>query len=265
MEKFDDGTERNLIKPSVSLNLAGPPFLSGNFTGEGIISTGGDGSAEDEAYIFSITQRSAIRSKGEDASHRIDLELTLSSVQGAAFGPSTPRDGDDAVQERRLGAARIRSRLSTRKVRWDLEVGAWRDTELDLARGFGSTRMSSGFYFAEAFINPDSQWGLVLPSIDAEASVLKGWRAEAGYQSRTVEAAMGRESTDGYPDLFHGRLRFPVVGVKLSAEASYDLDAGTMADETLSMSVPGRCWLLNLSRSREPERTSWKLSFDLEI
>jgi hypothetical protein len=264
-EKFDDGTERNLINPSISLDLPGPPYLAGKLTGEAIISTGGGGSAEEQAYIFILSERAAMRSTGKRVSHRMDLELTLSSVQGAAFGLSAARDGRDVVQERRLGAARVRSRLATRKVHWDLEVGGWRDEELGLARGFGSTRLASGFYFVEASVNPDAQWGLVQPSVDAEESAVKGWQAEAGYESQSFDAALGQEVSDGYPDLFHGRLRFPVIGMELSAEASYDLDADTLTDETLSMTIPGRCWLLNLSRSRDGDRESWKLSFDLEI
>jgi hypothetical protein len=264
-ESFEDGTDRHLISPSVDLRIPGPFNTSGTLSGQAVISTGGDGSEEDEAYILTLRERAALLSGGEGVLHRVDLEVAVSSVQGAAFSLTALRDGMDGIQERRLGAARARSRLATQSVNWDLEIGGWRDSELDLSRGYGSTRLSSGYYFVQASYNPDARWGLVLPSIDAEEAVVKGWQAEAGYQSEDVEVGLGREASDGYPDLVSGRLRFPFIGLELSGEAFYDLDADTMADEILSVTIPGRCWKLNLARTREPDRTSWKLSFDLEI
>lgn len=265
MSGFDDDTERYLINPSVWFDLPGPRHLSGDLSGQAIVSTGGDGSAEDEAYVLTLRERTALRSRGEKVSHRLDLEVAVSSVQGAAFALSAARDGGDLVQERRLGAGRIRSHLASSDIKWNLEVGGWRDKELDLARGYGSTRLSVGPYFAEGSVNPDAVWGLVLPSIGAGGASIKGWQAEAGYDSGDVEIALGREASEGYPDLINGRMRFPLVGAELSGEASYDIDADIMADETLSLLIPGRCWRLNIGRSRVPDRTSWKLSFDLEI
>jgi len=265
MVRFDESMERNLLTPSVSLDLPGPRGLDGSVSGEGIVSTGGDGTVEDEAYLFTLRERVSVASEGEWGRHRIDLDMAVSVVQGAAFGSTLIRDGMDLAQDRHLNAAAVRSRLFSGKIGWDLEIGGWRDGKLNLKRGYGTTSLSFGSFFVKGSVNRDAEWGLVLPSIDAREVSSKGWSTETGYESGAVGIVLGRESTEGFPDLASGRLRVPVWGTQLSGEVFYDLDARTMADETLSAEVPGRCWSLTLSRVRNPDRTDWKLSFDLGI
>jgi len=144
-------------------------------------------------------------------------------------------------------------------------VGGWRDGKLEFKRGFAETSLTYGGFFFVGTVNRDAEWGLVLPSLDGQTASPKGWSTQAGYESGGVGIALGRESTEDSPDLASGRLRIPVRGIWLTGEAFYDIEAGTMADETLSAEIPGRCWSLTLSRLRSPDRTDWKVSFDLGI
>ena len=202
---------------------------------------------------------------GKWGRHRVDLDVSVSDVRGAAFSASLIRDGRDLVQDRQLGAVAVRSRLETSKAGWDLEVGGWRDGKLELKRGFGETMLTYGGFFLAGTVNRDSEWGLVLPSLDGQAASPKGWSTEVGYESGSMEISLGRESTEDSPDLATGRLRFPVRGIWLIGEAFYDIEAGAMVDETLSAEIPGRCWTLIFSRLRSPDRTDWKMSFNLGI
>jgi hypothetical protein len=263
--RFDEGTERNLVNPAVTMEIPGPGYLSGSISGQAIISTGGDGTVEDEAYILTLRERAAAHSRGKWGTHRVDMDLMVSSVQGAAFGLTVVRDRSDFVEERLLSAARVRSRYTLREISWDLEIGGWRDDELDLKKGYGYSRVSSGRFFVEASVNRDSQWGLVLPSVDVRSVAVKGLQTEMGYESEALEVAAGRESSDGSPDLVNGRLRVLAGGIEISGQAFYDLDTRSMADETLSVVIPGRCWTLTISRSRNPDRTDWKVNFGLGI
>lgn len=265
MYRFDGGTERYLVNPEVVLDVPGPGDLAGSMSGGAIISTGGEGTVEDEAFILTLREKAAALSRGKWGTHRVDLDLTISSVQGAAFSLTMVRDGNDRIQERQLAAARVRSRFASRKVNWDLEIGGWRDVKLDLKRGYGYSRVDSGGFFAEASMNRDSKWGLVLPSIDAKEVAIKGWQTEVGYESDTVEVAAGRESSNGFPGLVNGRFRILAGGIEISGQAFYDLDTRIMADETLSLVIHGRCWSLTISRSRNPDRTNWMMNFDLGI
>ena len=263
--RFSDESVRNLFVPTVRLNIRGPEGFSGSLTGEAVVATGEDGTVEDEALLVTLRERISVASEGKWGRHRIDLDVSLSDVQGAAFSSSLIRDGRDLVQDRELGAVTVRSRLVTGKVGWNLEVGGWRDGKLEFKRGFAETSLTYGGFFFVGTVNLDAEWGLVLPSLDGQTASPKGWSTQAGYESGGVGIALGRESTEDSPDLASGRLRIPVRGIWLTGEAFYDIEAGTMADETLSAEIPGRCWSLTLSRLRSPDRTDWKVSFDLGI
>jgi hypothetical protein len=53
--------------------------------------------------------------------------------------------------------------------------------------------------------------------------------------------------------------------VYMEGKAQYDLDADVMADESLFVELPGRCWSLGLGRSRNPDRTDWSMKLSLEL
>ena len=263
--QFGEGMERNFIIPSLHLDLPGFEGLSGSLYGEAFLSLGGDGTQEDEAYLFTLRERASVAARGKWGSHRIDLDLEFSAVEGADFNSFQVRDGKDSIEDRRMGLAAVRSRLVSGGVAWDLEIGGWRDSDLDFQMGYGQTLLSSRGFFLEGSVNRDAQWGRVLPSLDVREVSAKGWSVKAGYEREDFELVLGREATVGFPDLVSGRVRFPVLGAELSGEAIYDLDARTMADEILSLEIPGRCWSLILSRLQSPERTDWRMSFDLGL
>jgi|GEM_PF-5502953 len=263
--RFQGGTQRQLVTPSVHLALPGFEGLAGSLLAKGFFAAGGEGTEEEEAYFVTLRERASAASGGTWGRHRIDLDLTFSAVEGAAFGSSTPRDGKDRIQDRKTASAAIRSRLLTGGVVWDLEVGSWRDTDLDFVMGYGKTHLRRGGFFLEGTVNRESQWVGVLPSLDLLSPSQKGWSVEGGYEGRDVEFALGKESLEGSPDLATGSFRFPFFGTEFSGEALYDLDAGKMADETVSLMVPGRCWSFTLSRLNTQERTDWRLGFDLGL
>jgi hypothetical protein len=195
----------------------------------------------------------------------MDLELTASAVQGAAFGGSVIRDSRDLVEERRILDARVTSLLTSSRFRWDLTAGSWQDTELDLLLNYGTTRLSYSGFFMEASRNRDADFGLVLPSVAADESLLKGWQAEAGYESEALGFSVGRDSAEGFTGILKGKSHFTLVGVRATGQAFYDMDADTVADETITLEIPGRCWTVGVGRSRSPDRTNWSLRMELGI
>jgi hypothetical protein len=262
---FEDGERRTLVSPTLALWMPGPGMLSGHIQGRGIIGTGGEGSAEDEAYLVSVSEKVAMESFGGWGKHRVGLELTAAAAQAASFGGSVLRDSKDLVEERRILNARVRSRLTSSRFRWDLTVGSWQDRELDLSLNYGMTSLSYWGMFMEASKNRDADFGLVLPSIAVDEDSLKGWQIEAGYRSEALGIAVGRDSAEGFPEMFTGKGHFTLVGVRVSGETFYDMDADSVADETIEVQIPGRCWNVTVGRSRSPDRTDWSMQLELGL
>jgi hypothetical protein len=262
---FNGGERRTLVSPTVALRIPGPWELSGNIQGRGIIGTNGEGSTEDEAYVVSAAEKIAVESSGDWGRHRADLELTASVAQGAAFGGSVIRDSKDLVEERNLIDARVHSLLTSSRFRWDLTVGSWQDHELDLALNYGLTSLSYSGMFMKASRNRDADFGLLLPSLAVDEDSLKGWQVEAGYESEALGFAVGRDSADGFPEMFSAKGHFTMAGALVSVKTFYDMDADTVADETITVKIPGRCWTLGVGHSRSPDRTGWSLQLELGI
>lgn len=262
---FDGGERRTLVSPTLALRIPGPWKLSGRIQGRGIIGTGGEGSIEDEAYLVSVSEEIAVESSGDWGRHRVDLELTASAAQGAAFSGSVIRDARDLVEERKIFDARVNSLLTSARFRWDLTAGTWRDSELDMALIYGMTRLSYSGIFMEASRNRDADFGLVLPSIAVDEESLKGWQVEAGYESEALGFTVGRDSAEGFPEMLSGKGHIILAGVRVSGKIFYDMDAGTVADETIAVQIPGRCWTVNIGRSRSPDRTAWSLQLELGL
>ena len=226
---------------------------------------GGEGSTEDEAYLVSVVEKIGVESSGDWGKHRVDLELTASAAQGAVFGGSVIRDSRDLVEERKVIDARVYSLLTSSRFRWDLMAGIWQDQELDLALDYGMTSLSYSGMFLKASMNRDADFGIVLPSIATDEDSLKGWQVEAGYQSDALGFAMGRDSAEGSTEMLTGKGHFTLAGVRVSGKTFYDMDADTIADETIDVQIPGRCWTVAVGRSRTPDRTDWSLKFELGI
>ena len=263
---FDGGEKRTLVSPTLVLRIPGPWKLAGHIQGRGIIGTGGgEGSTEDEAYIVSLAEKLAVESSGAWGKHLVDLEITASAAQGAAFGESVIRDGRDLVEERKVIDARVRSLLTSSRLRWDLTAGSWRDHELDLAQSYAITRLSYSRVFLKASRNRDDVFSLVLPSIPVDRDSLRGWQVEAGYESNAFGIAVGRDSADGSSEMLSGKGHLTLAGVRVSGETFYDMDADTLADETVTVLIPGRCWTVSVGRSRSPDRTDWKLKLELGL
>jgi hypothetical protein len=262
---FENGESRTIISPMFALRFPGPYKLAGQIQGRGIIGTGGDGSAEDEAYLLTIAERVAAESSGDWGKHRVDLELTASAAQGAAFGDSILRDSKDLVEERRIFDARLSSALSLSGFKWDLMAGNWQDTELDMSFSYGSMKISYIGAFIEASKNRDADFGLVLPSIAGAENAIEGWQVEAGYESEKAGLSIGRDSAEGFPEMFKSNGHFKIAGVRVSGDLFYDLDADALADETITVRIPGRCWSVGIGRSRSPDRTDWKMAFELGL
>ena len=262
---FDGGERRTFVSPTLVLRIPGPWKLAGHIQGRGIMGTGGEGSTEDEAYLVSLVEKLAAESSGDWGRHLIDLELTASAAQGAAFGGSATRDGRDLVEERELLGLRVHSLLSGSRIRWDLIAGAWKDKKVDLERVYGTTRLSYDRLFLGASRNRDADFGLVLPSLDATAVAIKGWQVEAGYESDAVGFVVARDSADGLPEMLSGKGHFILAGIRVSSETFYDMDADTVADETITVQIPGRCWTVGVGRSRSPDRTDWNLKLELGL
>jgi len=262
---FDDGQRRTLVRPTLALRISGPWKMAGNIEGQGIIGTGGEGSSEDEAYLISLAEKIAAESSGDWGKHLIDLELTAAAAQGAAFGGSIIRDGRDLVEERKVVDARLHSLLTSSRFRWDLAAGSWWDRDLDLTQHYAITRLSYSGAFVKASRNRDHIFSLVLPSIPVNRDSAKGWQIEAGYESDAVGFVVGRDSTEGSPEMFSGKGHFHLGGVWLSGETSYDMDAETFADETITVQIQRRCWNVTVGRSRSPDRTGWSMKLELGI
>jgi hypothetical protein len=262
---FDGGENRTLVSPTLTLLIPGPWKLSGYLEGRGIIGTGGEGSTEDEAYLVSLAEKIAVESSGDWGKHRVDLELTASTAQGAAFGGSVIRDSGDLVQERRIFDARVYSLLTSSRFRWGLTAGIWQDQELDMALDYGMTSLSYFGMFMKASMNRDAEFGLVLPSVAVDENTLKGWQVEAGYESDALGFAVGRDSTEGSTEMLTGKGHIILAGVRVSGKALYDMDADTIADETIDVQIPGRCWTVAVGRSRTPDRTDWSLQLELGL
>jgi len=262
---FDNGERRTLVSPALALRIPGPWKLSGNIYGQGIIGTGGEGSNEDEAYIVSVSEKIAMESSGNWGRHRVDLELTATAAQGASFGQSVIRDARDLVEDRRTIDAHVQSVLTLSGFRWDLTAGSWQDHDLDLALNYGRTRFSYSGMFMKASRNRDVEFGLVLPSIAFGEDPVKGWEVEAGYESNALGFALGRNSTEGSPEMLSAKGHFTLAGVQVSVKSSYDMDAETVADETTTVMIPGRCWTVGVGHSRSPDRTGWSLQLELGI
>ena len=262
---FENGESRTLINPAFALRIPGPWKLAGDIKGLGIIGTGGEGSVEDEAYIVSLSERVALESSSDWGKHRVDMELTASSAQGAVFTESIIRDSKDLVEERNIFDARLTSILASSDFRWDLMVGNWWDSELDLSLLYGLTRMSYSGVFFEASRNRDADFGLVLPSISVDENSLKGWLVVAGYESETLGIKVGRDSAESASEMLRGEGYFTLASIKVSVKTFYDLDEDTVADETITVQIPGRCWTMGIGRSRSPERTDWNLQLELGL
>ena len=262
---FDDGESRTLVRPTLTLLIPGPGKMSGHIQGQGIIGTGGDGSTQDDAYLVTVAEKIAMESLGNWGRHRIGLELTASASQSASFGGSVPRDSRDLVEERRILDARVHSLLTSSRFRWDLTVGSWRDYELDQALIYGMTSLSYSGMFLKVTRNQDADFGLVLPSIAVDEESLKGWNVKAGYDSDNLGIAVARDSTVGLTEMFTGKGYFKIFGIQVSGETFYDMDADTVADGTVEVEIPGRCWTVTVGRSRSPDRTDWKLQLELGI
>ncbi len=262
---FEGGTERTLVNPSLELRIPGPGPLAGYLSAEGVLAEDGEGSRKDAARLFQVRETLGLKKGGGWGEHRVNLEVTFLTAQGAAFAPSGVRDFRDLVEERRLVDARVSSRLSVSGFLWDFNLGTWEDTELNLSRTYGSTNLSRGGFFVNASQNRDAAFALVIPSLDTPAATLKGWQAETGYDRGTFGLSVGRESSDGFPEMFRSSGHLQVGGWVLTGESLYDLDAGTVSDETLTLGVPGRCWTVALGRSRSPDRTDWKLKLELGL
>jgi hypothetical protein len=212
-----------------------------------------------------VAEKIAVESSGDWGKHRVDLELTASAAQGAAFGGSVIRDSMDLVQERRIFDARVHSLLTSSRFRWGLTAGIWQDQELDLALDYGMTSLSYSGMFMKASMNRDADFGLVLPSVAVDKNSLKGWQVEAGYESDVLGFAVGRDSAEESTEMLTGKGHFILAGVRMSGEALYDMDADTIADETIDVQIPGRCWTVAVGRSRTPDRTDWSLQLELGL
>jgi hypothetical protein len=263
--RFDGGERRTLVIPALALRIPGPWKLAGSIEGRGIIGTNGEGSREDEAYIFSLAEKIAVESSGDWGRHSADLELTASVAQGAAFGGSVLRDSKDLVQERRIIDARVHSLLTSSRFRWDLTAGSWQDQELDLVLNYGITSLNYSGMFMNVSKNRDADFGLVLPSLAVDGDSLRGWQVEAGYESEALGFAVGRDSAEGFPEVLRARGRFTLAGVSVSVKSFYDMDADKVADETITVEIPGRCWTVGVERSRSPDKTGWSVQLELGI
>ena len=146
-----------------------------------------------------------------------------------------------------------------------MTAGTWQDSELDLSFLYGITRLSHSGIFLEASRNRDADFGLVLPSLTVEADLYKGWHIEAGYESETVSLSVARESAEGSPDMLETRGHLSLDSVQITGKVFYDMDADTIADETITFEFPGRCWTLGVGRSRNPDRSDWKLKLEIGI
>jgi len=262
---FENGQSRTLVIPSLALRIPGPWKMSGSLEGRGLIGTGGEGSLEDEAYILSAVERVALESSGRWGRHRLGLQVTASAAQGAAFSESVLRDARDLVQDRKILDARLTSHWTLSGLRWDLTAGSWQDQELDVLLNYGITRVSYSGFYLKASRNQDADFGLVLPSVAVDADSLKGWQAEAGYTSRELAVAVARDSAEGFPEMLRGEGHFVLRGVRVESRTIYDLDAESVADERVTMKIPGRCWTVGIGRSRSPGRTDWSLTLELGI
>lgn len=262
---FEGGQKRTLATPTVTFRIPGPEILSGYISGQGIFGAQGDGSTQDETYLFSLKEKLAVEASGDWGRHRMGLDLTASSAQSAAFGGSAIRDREDVVEEREIVDLRVNSLLTSSRWKWDLTVGAWKDWALELERVYGATRLSYRSLFLKASRNRDAEFELVLPSLATGAAALKGWQVGAGYETGAVGLAVTRDSTEGSPEILRGEGHFKVVGVRVSAQTYYDMDADVITDETIRIYIPGRCWSVSVGRFRSPEKTDWSLQMELGI
>jgi hypothetical protein len=262
---FDNGESRTLLSPSLDLRIPGPWKLSGHIQGRGIVGTGGEGSTEDKAYLVSLVEKIAVESSGGWGKHSMDLELTASAAQGAAFGRTIIRDGSDLVEERKIVDVRMHSLLTSSGFKWDLTAGSWQDHELDLAQTYSTTSLSYSGMFINASRNRDNVFSLVLPSLAVAGDSLEGWQVEAGYGSDALGLSVGRDSAEGSPEMLNGKGHFNLGRVRVSGRIFYDLDADTLADETIKVRFLGRCWTMGVGRSRSPDRTDWSLKLELGI
>lgn len=262
---FDDGTTRTLLTPILDLRVPGPGKMSGHAEGRGFISTGSGDFEDDEAFQFSLTEKIAAESSGGWGKHRLELQLTAAAADGAAFAGTSLRDSKDLALERRVFDARLRSLVTSSRFRWEFTAGSWQDRELDLSLGYGATHLSYSGMFLKASRNRDADLGLVLPSFSVEKDSLMGWQAEVGYESDEFGVVVGRESTEGFPEMLTGKTHFTLAGIRLSGSTFYDMDADTVSDETVTVEIPGRCWTVGLERSRSPDRTGWSMQLELGL
>ena len=125
--------------------------------------------------------------------------------------------------------------------------------------------MSYAGAFIEASRNRDADFGLVLPSMDVAENAIEGWQVEAGYESERAGFTIGRDYAEGFPEMLKSEGYLKIAGVRVSGDIFYDLDADTLADETITVQVPGRCWTVAIGRSRNPDRTDWKVALELGL
>ncbi|MDF1535334.1 MAG: putative LPS assembly protein LptD [bacterium] len=262
---FDEDGERTLLEPAASLVFTGPGRLGGVIHARALVSEEAEGTIEDRSLLFEMTQRLALEAAGEWGKSRIGFDLTLASARGASFSGTVARDAEDRIEKRRVMSGKVTHQLTSEGLNWDLTVGAWEDTELELGRTYGFTRFSaSGFYF-EASRNRDAEYGLILPSMDARTAAIRGWENRAGYDSPRFGVEVGRMSAEGFTETLKGGSHVMLGKVRVEGQAQYDLDTGIMAEESLTVQLPGRCWTIGLGRSRNPDRTDWRLKMSLEL
>jgi hypothetical protein len=263
--RFEGGGVRTLLEPESSLVFTGPGRLGGVVHARALVSKEAEGTFKDDSLLLEITERLALEASGDWGKSRIGIEMTLASAREASFSNSAARDGEDRIEERRVMAGKVTHHLTSDAVNWDLTAGAWEDTELKLTRAYGFTKISTGGFFFEASRNRDAEYGLILPSMDVQTAAIKGWGTRVGYSSPRFGVEAGRTSAEGFPEILSGESHLMLGKIRIEGQAQYDLDARIMADESLTVEMPGRCWTIGLGRSRNPDRTDWSLKLSLEI
>ncbi len=263
--RFDGGDERTLIRPAASLLFTAPGQLGGVLNAWSVLSQEAEGTLEDSSSLVEMTGRMALEASGPWGKSRIGFDLTAASAQAAAFYGSGTRDGQDRIEERQVIAGKVSHRLTSNSVNWELVAGRWKDTQLELSRDYGYTKLATGGFFVEASRNQDAEYGLVLPSMDVQAAAIKGWETRMGYSSQQFSAEAGRTSAEGFPEMLSAQSHVLIGKVRMEGKAQYDMDQDVMADESLFVELPGRCWSLGLGRSRNPDRTDWSMKLSLEL
>jgi len=263
--RYENNNTRLLTTPWADVLIKGPSLLRGRIWWKQLMSNGGEGSSDDHANLFGIEERLKMMSNGSWGRHDIEIVAALMRSEEANFSKGAARDAEDIIEKRALLTTSLESVLSTGDIKWDLDVGYWQDEELDMQRHFESTRIQYKIAYLEASRNRDAQLGMILPSTLTTVSSPKGWAVEAGVYSESASIALGKESTDGSPDILSASGHVKIGYVGLSGESYYDMDEDKISDETLSVLYDKSCWSINITRARNPDRTDWKVRFALVI